>query len=205
MTTPGMAAAALKAGGVVSDRHFDAVYPVELRFISHQHWTPVDVAVRAARLLVNAGARKVLDVGAGPGKFCIIGALTTDAAYVGVERRPWLVDVARMAAVRLGADRARFAAADMIGFDFDGFDGFYLFNPFLEQIDGGLLSIDQDLVPSRAAYFHYVAAVEQKLAGLAAGTAVVTYNGFGGSMPHGYQLTQEQAAGSDSLVLWTKS
>jgi hypothetical protein len=202
---PTMTAAALRAGGVVSDRHFDEVYPDELRFISHEHWTPVEVAVRAARLLADGGATAVLDVGSGPGKFCIVGALTTDVSYHGVERRPWLVEVARAAASRYGAERAGFAAANMVDFDFAGFDGFYLFNPFHEQIDGGLLCIDADLSPSRLVYLHYIETVQRKLAALAPGTAVVTYHGFGGTMPESYRRVHEEGAGTDSLALWVRS
>src|SRR5207244_1254082 len=70
-------AAALRSGCPVADGVFDRMFPTELRFVSFQHWTPVAVARRAAELLVGAGARRLLDVGSGPGKFCIVGALTT--------------------------------------------------------------------------------------------------------------------------------
>src|SRR5258708_7840111 len=98
-------------GSLSSDGAFDAVYDDGIRALSEQHWTPVAVAERAARLLALAGARRILDVGAGAGKFCIVGALCTGAEFVGVERREGLVRVARRAASDLRASRATFVHA----------------------------------------------------------------------------------------------
>src|SRR3954471_8285376 len=84
-----------------SDVEFDDVYDPEIRALSPQHWTPVQVAARAATLLTQAGATRILDVGSGAGKFCIAGALSTDAHFTGVERRGRLVETARRAATRL--------------------------------------------------------------------------------------------------------
>jgi hypothetical protein len=202
---PRHAAAVLRGGGVVSDALFEQVYPTEVRFLSHQHWTPVEVAVRAARLLADAGAMAILDVGSGPGKFCIVGALTTNAVFVGVERRAWLIDVARAAALSFGAERASFVRADMVDFDFARFDGFYLFNPFYEQADGSLLPVDAELAGSKLLYLHYIDVVQAKLAAQAAGTAVVTYHGFGGSMPASFARVHQEPAGNDRLELWVKA
>jgi SAM-dependent methyltransferase len=202
---PKLAAAMLREGSAVSDAFFEQVYPTEVRFLSHQHWTPIAVAVRAARLLAGAGATSILDVGSGPGKFCIVGALTTTASFLGVERRPWLIDVARAAALAFGAERAAFVRADMVDFDFGRCDGFYLFNPFYEQVDGGLLPVDAELAGSKLLYLHYVDVVRTKLAALAPGTAVVTYHGFGGSMPSTFDRVYHEPAGNDRLELWIKS
>jgi SAM-dependent methyltransferase len=124
------AADALRRRRVLSDRDFDALYPEPLRFVSRTHWTPIAVAARAADLLVTAGAKQVLDVGSGIGKFCIVGALSTDGAkFTGVEQRPGLVDAATRVAGRLGANRARFLCADAIAAPFSAFDGVYMYNP----------------------------------------------------------------------------
>src|SRR5262245_2791350 len=88
-----------------SDGSFDSVYDEEIRALSEEHWTPVAVAARAARILTFAGATRILDVGSGVGKFCIVGALCTAARFVGVERRHRLVSIARRAAAEMGAVR----------------------------------------------------------------------------------------------------
>jgi SAM-dependent methyltransferase len=198
-------AAALKSGQLVADRTFDRVYPTELRFVSYQHWTPVDVAVRAAHLLVEAGATRILDVGAGPGKFCITGALTTTATFTGVEQRQQLVEVARAVAFRIGADRARFLHADVLRFPFHRFDGFYLYNPFYECLDPALVRIDDSVPLSPFLYKESVRTTTRKLARLPIGVPVVTYHGLGGDLPAGYSRVHEEIAGDGRLVLWIKT
>src|SRR5204863_2649593 len=111
-----------------SDAVFDSIYDDRIRGLSEQHWTPVTIAARASWLLTTAGATKILDVGSGVGKFCIVGALSTTAEFVGVERRAGLVDIARRAAATAGASRATFVHADIDAVSFDGYDGIYLYN-----------------------------------------------------------------------------
>src|SRR6516165_9063251 len=110
-------AARLRAGEAVTDGEFDQVFVPDVEAISFRHWTPVWVARRAAELLVHAGATEILDVGAGPGKFCIVGALTTAARFAGVEQRGGLVEQARQAAGKLGAARVRFVHSNLVDFD----------------------------------------------------------------------------------------
>jgi SAM-dependent methyltransferase len=202
---PGPVAAALKAGSEVSDRHFDQVYPPSLRLLSREHWTPVRVARKAAQLFLEAEATSILDVGSGPGKFCIVGALTTSLAFAGVERRRFLVDAARAAAARLGVRGVRFSQGNVVDFDFEGYDGFYLFNPFFEQVGGRrVIPIDGEVGHSRRLYQVYVRTIERKLAEARPGSAVVTYHGFGGIMPLDYHQVAQERAGKDPLVLWKK-
>jgi SAM-dependent methyltransferase len=197
-------AAALRSGCPVADGVFDRMFPPELRFISFQHWTPVAVATRAAELLVQAGARRVLDVGAGPGKFCIVGALTTRASFTGIERRAELVEVAREAAERSGAARAIFFHANALRFPFDHFDGFYFYNPFYEQLNPGLLQIDETNSHSVVLFRRCIQTARAKLASLPTGTAVATYHGLGGEMAYGYRRVHQENAGDGVLTLWTK-
>jgi predicted RNA methylase len=155
-------------------------------------------------LLTQTGATRILDIGSGAGKFCIVGALSTDAQFVGIERRARLVDIASGAASRLGATRATFIQADVATFSFEGFDGVYLYNPFHEQISPFLPQIDATLERSEAVYDYFVERTTDKLAGMAAPVAVVTFNGFGGPMPRSYTFLGHEPAGSDRLELWIK-
>jgi predicted RNA methylase len=188
----------------MSDVEFDSMYGEKIRRLSAQHWTPVRVAVRAATLLIQAGARRILDVGSGVGKFCIVGALTTDADFVGVERREDLVEIARGAAARLEAARATFVHQNIDVFSFAGFDGIYLYNPFHEQINREVPPIDGAFPRSNAAYRRFVEKTAQKLAALPSATAVVTFNGFGGTLSREYTFRGDEPAGNDRLELWTK-
>ena len=54
------------------DEKFERVYPARIRKLSAIYWTPVAVAAEAARLLVTRPGLRVLDVGCGPAKFCLV-------------------------------------------------------------------------------------------------------------------------------------
>jgi SAM-dependent methyltransferase len=201
---PSAVAARLRAGGVSSDPEFDQIYDHWLRRISQLYWTPVAVARRAAKLLTAGGRRRVLDIGSGVGKFCIVGALTTAAQFVGVEQRHKLVKVARKAAARFAARRTAFVVGDFASVDFGEFDAFYLFNPFEELVNVDICPIDGTTDISPARYDHHVLSLQSKLSEAPRGARVLTYFGYGGPRPPGYRLVRKERAGSDALVLWQK-
>jgi SAM-dependent methyltransferase len=188
------------------DGAFDSVYPPSIRAVSRRFWTPVDVARRAANMFRRAGARRVLDVGSGAGKFVLVAAgAVPEASFVGVEQRTHLVDVARRAHERLRLPNAFFVVGDATASSWRGFDGFYFFNSFAEN----LFFIDDrlddavDLTESR--FVRDVLRAERALREAPLGTAVVTYHGMSGRMPACYELMQIERAGSDWLRLWVKT
>jgi SAM-dependent methyltransferase len=71
----------------IEDDRFDQVWPLRLRKLSPLHWTPIVVASHASKLLVTKPGTRVLDIGCGPGKFCLIAAALTDGYFTGVEQR----------------------------------------------------------------------------------------------------------------------
>jgi hypothetical protein len=193
-----------RSNRISSDVEFDSVYDERVRALSLRHWTPVPVAVRAAQLLTEAGATRILDVGSGVGKFCIVGALSTNARFVGVEWRGRLVEIARRAAIQHGARRATFVHANFEAFSFVGFSGIYLYNPFYEQISDLMAQIDGGIERSKTIYRQFVRTTIAKLAALVPPVAVTTFNGFGGLIPPKYTLKVVEPAGSDQLELWVK-
>ena len=192
-------------GKLSADLEFDRVYDHEIRDLSAQHWTPVRVAARAARLLEQNGATRILDIGSGVGKFCIVGALTTNADFVGLERRERLVAIARDAAARFGAERATFVHTNIDAYSFEGFNGIYLYNPFYEQIGRFIEAIDDSVEGTDAAYRYFVRVTVDKLRALKAPVAVVTFNGFGGVIPRDFTFRGDEPAGNDRLELWIKT
>jgi predicted RNA methylase len=186
---------ALRVGADVADRDFDDVYPPEVRELSESHFTPVAVARQAARLLVAYPGTRILDLGAGAGKFCLVGALTTKGSFTGIERSGSLVETARQVAVLGRVPRVHFIHGDVADLEFGGYEGFYLFNPFVAWGQEGL-----GLSPARR-----IASIEIVRARLAAsprGTRVVTYHGFGGDMPATYRRVYIEECGTDVLELW---
>jgi SAM-dependent methyltransferase len=189
---------ALRAGTVVADRAFDTVYPWEVRRHSSRHWTPVGVAVRAARFLARSPAARVLDVGAGPGKFCIVAAAVSGARVRGIERRAHLVDAARDAAHVLSVD-IDVVHGELDDVDGASFDAFYLFNPFAENLERGHFAIDDSVETNPARFNRDVTTCERMFAEARMGTRVATFCGFGGVMPERWQCVS-----GGPLSLWEK-
>jgi len=182
--------------------------PREWSSKSEVHFTPVDVARRATELLVDHPGARVLDVGAGVGKFCIVGACTApQALFVGIERRRHLVLVANQLARELEVANVLFAYGDMVEVNWSTFDAFYLYNPFAEQLRRGRTGpyiLDETLELDPANFLFYLQFVRDRLAEARAGTRVVTYHGFGAPPPPGYVLEANEKVGSDCLELWVK-
>lgn len=193
----------LRSGRKVTDFRFDQVYPPAIRKISQTHWTPIEVICRAAELLVANDGTKVLDVGSGCGKFCTVAALSGRGNFIGVEQRPHLADVARKVADELGAGHATFIHGNMSELDWSNFDSFYLFNPFYENKMKSI-RIDDTISHNQTKFDRYVETVKAKLRIARPGTKVATYHGFGGEMPLGYHLIQQEALGTSTLELWIK-
>ncbi len=195
-------ARAIRAGRPIADRAFDRVYAEHMRLLSAKHWTPVAVAARAATLLVEGGASSVLDVGAGVGKFCIVGALVTGASFTGLEERRDRLDGARRAAAAFELSRIRWVLGRIERLAFEPFDGFYFFNPFAEALEP-----DPTGAPAQrgaARYRRDVARTQAALAAARRGARVVTYHGLGGALPPGYRLVTREAMVTGPLECWEK-
>lgn len=201
MTPPALALGdALRRGAAVPDAEFDRVFPEELRDRSHLHWTPVAVAIRAAGLLApSPRGIRVLDVGAGVGKLCLIGALVTGAVWWGIEQDAVQVAAASHAAWALDiAGRTRFVQGDGSRLSWDGFDAFYFYNPFHTLM----------LAPHASPFVRYATIqgtlrrIEQRLAATPPGTRVVTFHGFGGQLPGSFTRIAREPAADDALELW---
>lgn len=187
------------------DIEFDEAYPPMIRAVSSRFWTPVRVALRAARLLVTSPDDRVLDIGSGVGKFCIVGAAATGATFVGVEHRARFVSVAQRAALTLGVTSARFECSPFDLVEVQDFDALYLFNPFEENLWDPVERLDETVPHSLERYARDTVQVEHMLARARVGTRVVTYHGFGSDIPPGFQRVLRERQRSGYLELWTKS
>lgn len=204
---PGLEAviAALRAHEEVSDAEFDALFPPWVRARSERHWTSVAVALRAARFLAEEERARVLDVGSGPGKFCLLGASSTAAEFTGVERRRHLAQTARELARRYGIERAHFLSGDLRELAWGDFTGFYFYNPFAENRFGQLERIDDTVELNPARFELDLAFVLEQLARAPAGTRVAIYCGLGADPPVAYDLVGSEWFGAYELELWQKT
>jgi predicted RNA methylase len=187
------------------DVAFDLQLPRRIQMKSAIHFTPVAVARYAAHWLAPRDGMRVLDVGAGPGKFCIIAARERPrCTFVGVELRSHLVHTARKLAQRLEVGNVEFLEGDALAIDWSTYDAFYFYNPFGEQIHETAHIIDRTINLDPATFQPSVASVGERLRAARLGTRVVTYHGFGAQPPDGYDLVDRHPIGSDTLELWVK-
>lgn len=196
-------ARALAAGTLVADRVFDEVFPLALRSASNVYWTPVEVAVRAARHLAPERHRSIVDIGAGVGKFCIVAAATVDAEVHGIEHRPHLVNIARAAASKVGVRPSFDHGQSIDELDASSIDGIYMFNPFAENLCPAADQLDATVELSAERFWKDLDATVRLLERARAGTRVATYCGFGGKMPEGFALVSRERVGG-TLELWEK-
>ena len=185
----------------VEDERFDRIYPPPIRKLSPLFWTPVAVAAEAARLLVTERGTRVLDLGCGSGKFCLLAATLTEGRFTGVEQRAQLVAAARAAAATLGLTAVEFLHANLIEVSLADYDAFYLFNPFEENMHGH--KIDAAIPLSANLFRKYTQHVANQLGARPMGTRVVTYAGYANDIPACYDC--EMALFRDDLKLWIKN
>lgn len=189
-----------------NDESFDEQLPIGLQLKSSVFFTPIDVARHAATLLASEPGMRVLDIGAGAGKFCLAAALEIPTAtFVGVEWRGHLVRLAKRLAAELQLSNARFVHADALDLDWSEYDAFYFYNPFAEQLFEAAFMLDHTITLDPRNFVPYVSAVRQRLALARVGTRVATYHGYGAPAPLGYELVRKDAAGSDCIELWIKT
>ena len=185
----------------IEDEKFDQIYPPRIRDLSSLFWTPVAVAAKAAELLVRRAGARVLDVGCGPGKFCLLGASLTDGHFVGVEQRGSLIAAAKEAAATLQLPNVEFLHCNIMKVNFAEYDALYVFNPFEENMHGH--QIDRAVPLSIALFKQYTRYVADQLGRMPMATRVVTYAGYGDEVPACYEC--EETFFSDDLKLWTKA
>ncbi len=194
----------VKRGIFVSDGVFDSIYPPGIVRLSRRHWTPIAVARRAVAMLVVDANTRVLDVGSGVGKVCLVGAIATGATFTGIEQREPLVDLARAVAEQYGASRATYLHGVVDDVDWTQYDAFYFFNPFGENRLEPAEWIDAAIEHGRSRYERDLVVALSGLERARVGTRVVTYHGIGAELPLSYDRWACETAGTDALELWVK-
>lgn len=188
-----------------SDYLFDQHLPAYVRARSRQYWTPVAIASRVGAIFYALGARKILDVGSGPGKFCIVaGSACPELELLGVEQRPGLIRIGKRLVDQLGLTNVQFRQANATELPWRDYDGFYFFNPFAENVFREEARFDDSTLLSTSRFGAELLQVEQLLAMARIGTVVVTYHGLGGPIPASYDLVADQVAGSGRIRTWVQ-
>jgi SAM-dependent methyltransferase len=188
------------------DRSFDARYPAAFRLASRRFWTPLLVARRVATLFARFGIGRVLDVGGGAGKFCLVAASTAPRIdFAAVEHRPYLVELAEALRTRLEIMNVTFSMGDVTAVSWDEFDGIYCFNPLLENLFPPEERFDDAVELSDTRFVRDGLAIEKSLRMARPGTHLITYHGASVRIPACYRLIHSEHAGSDVVRVWMKA
>jgi len=183
------------------DDRFDQIFPSPLQKVSSIFWTPVTIAAQASQLLVDRRGTRVLDVGSGVGKFCLVGAALTDGYFTGIEQREDFVKAAKDAVAKQRITNIQIIHGNVTEHSFSEYDAFYLFNPF-EAYVFERSKINGALPVSINLYRKCVKHVAAELARKSIGTRVVTYAGCAHEVPNCYACKRSDFGGR--LKLWVK-
>lgn len=184
------------------DANFDRVYSLRVRQLSAIHWTPIEIAKQAAAHLAGGKGKRILDIGSGAGKFCIIaGHFFPEHIFYGVEQRKTLVDEAIIAQKATAIANVHFLHGDFKELDMDHYDHFYFYNAFGENIAHDK-PIDNLIPASREIYNEYLAAFYELLQDKPRGTRVATFHSPEDYLPPAYRRVHYSPG--QHLSLWTK-
>jgi SAM-dependent methyltransferase len=187
----------------IYDEDFDSFYPEKIERLSAVQWTPTVVVQTILDYLKLNESDKVLDVGSGVGKFCILSALYSKASFAGVERRKDLHQIADSLAKEFQIDNVKFIYGDMEKIDWYPYTVLYFYNPFYESLTTKNM-IDEKEEKGLVKYTKDLIHVKNRLNQMREGTRVVTYHSFGGKMPSSYLLEKKISLDTGDLEFYTK-
>ncbi|MEP7195416.1 MAG: methyltransferase domain-containing protein [Saprospiraceae bacterium] len=185
----------------VADKDFDKIYPKRIQKISNMHFTPVQVAKFSASYLAEEKGTKILDIGSGAGKFCMIGSACTEGDFVGIEQRKSLCTIAKKVSKRYNLKNVEFINANITDICFKNYDAFYFFNSFQEN-NSFSGAIDNKIILNRELFIKYTNYVKEQLDSMPKGTKLVTYYSFLKEIPDNYKM--KISALEHKLKFWEK-
>ncbi|OCX54865.1 hypothetical protein BEL04_09025 [Mucilaginibacter sp. PPCGB 2223] len=184
-----------------NDASFDELYPEHIQALSPMHWTPVAIARKAADFLAIPGAR-VLDIGSGVGKFCMIaGFFHPETTFCGIEQRNELHTIAGITKAEMDLPNVHFMHGNLTELDFGAYDHFYFYNPFYENMEPDS-RIDHAVEVSFELYDEYSRLIYRMLSEKPPETRLVTFHAPDSQVPPGYRLAENTY--SRVLKMWIK-
>jgi predicted RNA methylase len=199
-------AAELRAGHCPPDEVFDLFLPEDLRAVSDQYWTPIEVIARIVEWLNELNVKTVVDIGSGSGKFCVIAALLGSCQFTGLEQRRRLIKASRELAQTFDlTDRVTFIEGIFGEIEAPVADAYYLYNPFGENLFDPDDQLDEEVELSKNRYIRDTESVRRLLQRARVGTFILTYNGFGGQIPSNYHEVRVDRELRNVLRMWRKT
>jgi len=185
-----------------SDVEFNKIYPSNIQALARRHWTPLDIARKAANFLASKNNVRILDIGSGVGKFCLSAAFYEPKAFFyGVEQRRNLISYAERAKEILTLKNVSFINGNFTQLDFTNYDNFYFYNSFYENL-AYTDKIDDSIDYSGELFNYYNRYLFKQLEQKPAGTKLVTFHSLDDEVPPGYHVVNSEM---DSLLkFWIK-
>lgn len=185
----------------LTDINFNSLLPNYLKFAARLYFTPIEVAKQAGEWLTENNERRILDIGAGVGKFCIAAANYTNSHFYGVEYRKSLVQIGKQLAKHFELNNITLLNANILDINFSDYDSFYLFNPFYENLEISK-RLNDEVKLEEELYQLFLKYTDDQLNKLKIGTKLVTYHGNNFEVPNSY--TKVKDAFNGDLKLWVK-
>ena len=192
----------LKLNITVKDEDFNSIYPEAIRILAKTHWTPVIVAKEAAKFLSEKSGTKVLDIGSGVGKFCMVGATFTKGHFTGIEQRERLCNLSNHLSQCYRLSNVKFIHSNITQIKFREYDAFYFYNPFHENIEQSA-KIDGSVELGITFYYLYTQYVYEQLGQMPIGTRLATYWSNFKDIPPCYKIQSTSFEGL--LKMWEKT
>lgn len=191
-----------KQKGISSDCQFNKIYPPSIQLLAQRHWTPLDVAIKAADFLAAENNVSILDIGSGVGKFCLAAANhKPNAFFTGVEQRISLIRHAETAKELFHLKNVSFIKGNFTQIDFRNYEHFYFFNAFYENLEG-TVKIDNSIDYSRELYNYYCRYLYKQLQQKPSGTRLTTFHSLEDEIPPEYHEVGVEMEGL--LKFWIK-
>jgi SAM-dependent methyltransferase len=186
-----------------SDEEFNRLYPVEMQLLAHKHWTPLNIAKKAANFLAAEPHKKILDIGSGVGKFCLSAAYyKPNSFYYGVEQRENLIAFSEAAKNSLEIVNVSFIYGNFTQLNLSKFDHFYFYNSFYENLID-TAKIDDSIAYSGELYNYYNGYLFKQLEQLPRGTRLATFHGLlGNEIPTCFHIVGSEM--DNLLQYWVK-
>lgn len=186
----------------VKDDEFNVIYPEHIRKLAKRHWTPIAVAKIASQFLVDKPGTKVLDIGSGAGKFCMLGSAFTKGHFTGIEQREYFYQLSNRLKQSYRLSNVEFIHSNITKINFKDYNAFYFFNSFFENIDRSAM-IDDTVESDIKLYNLYSKYVREQLGEMPIGTRLVTYWSDLKEVPIGYKIQQTSLEGL--VKMWEKT
>ncbi|GEM_PF-279678 len=189
-----------------TDLEFDSILPPLHRFLSPVQWTSLTVARKIAEWLADYKNKKFIDIGSGIGKLGLLLRILTDLEVYGIEQRSRLVQVAQKIVQVNSFDRIHFSTQNLLELNWADYDIYYLYNPFQEHVCHSDIFLIDDSIPLQKSLFSaYLNKVYEELRAAPPGKVLITFHGYGGSVPRAWTLKHSDFIENGFLSMWVKT